>query len=376
MPCFPGQWMWWKHTWRGTGSTTKKELYAGWHFTTFSFSHTSRWNLFSEPIAVPKSAVYWEESPGSKVGEIKPGLFLSAPAAAAPRFHFPSALSHSHCSCCFSCCSLPLSSRCSLPRRGSRFMFPWGWGSFPVLSWHCWEEKAIALFHLLWFLFLPSAEPTSLLLGASPGLGDVPLCPAEELLSREPDLEALTCLGLKPDVSRGRRRAGMRVTESKDAIAGELTHAGHIFHPRSNLWLFITGQAVLHHPFEQIYRTVTVKKNPHIKKPLLWVNGSYVSFCTIPQAFHPAFQPTAATNIVRSLPAMLFAVAQRASWDSRKWKGFSSRNHQVSTPQRSVKECQSWRWFSHREGKLKHILVHVYYCSLFTSHEKHCFWFS
>lgn len=49
---------------------------------------------------------------------------FSAPAAAAPRLHFPSALSCSHCSCCFSCCSLPLSSRCSLLGRGSRFMFP------------------------------------------------------------------------------------------------------------------------------------------------------------------------------------------------------------------------------------------------------------
>lgn len=126
--CVPGQWMWWKHTWRCLGSTTKKELYTGWYFTTFSFSYTSRWNRFSELIDVPKDAVYWEENPGPNVGGIKPGLFLAASAAAAPRFHFPSALSCSHCSCCFSCCSFPLSSRCSLPGRGSRFTFPWGWG--------------------------------------------------------------------------------------------------------------------------------------------------------------------------------------------------------------------------------------------------------
>lgn len=128
----------------------------------------------------------------NKAWGIKPGLFLSAPAATAPHFHFPSALSCSHCSCCFSCCSLPLSSLCSLPGRGSRFTFPQGW-----------EQLSRAFLALLRGKSHCSVSSPVIPLpfqALSPP-GSIPLCPAEELLPRE----ALTCLGLGPGVSRGRR---------------------------------------------------------------------------------------------------------------------------------------------------------------------------
>lgn len=80
-------------------------------------------------ITVPQNAVCQEENSNPKVQEIKPKLFLSALAAAVPRFHFPSLLSCFHCSCCFSCCSFSLSSCQSLPAVRVRVPIPLGRGA-------------------------------------------------------------------------------------------------------------------------------------------------------------------------------------------------------------------------------------------------------
>lgn len=75
------------------------------------------------------------------------------------------------------------------------------------------------------------------------------------------------------------------------ALQGKSPAAGHVFHPSSNLCLFrqrlVPGQAVPHHPLDQIHGTVTMKKTPH--KPYLSSWFMCVLLHMIPQAFHRIF---------------------------------------------------------------------------------------
>lgn len=201
----------------------------------------------------------------------------------------------------------------------------------------------------------PVQNPQMLLLGASPSLRDVPLCAAggASVQGGSPRGSHLPRAGAR--CVQREKTSRDEGDDSKDAIAGDLTCSWTRFSPQLRPVPLHPCQAVLHHPSVQIYRTVTMKINPHkktlhSKKPLHIKKKPHTEFMvhmvllhTIPQAFHPTFQPTAAISIVRLLPEMHFAVAQRASWDSRRWKEISSQKDQVSTPQSSVKECQSCR---------------------------------
>lgn len=62
-----------------------------------------------------------------------------------------------------------------------------------------------------------------------------------------------------------------------------------------------------------------------------------------------------------------FAVAQR---DSKRWEEFSF-FLRYKLP-REVSRNGNHAWFSHRKEKLKLMLVHAYYCSIFTSDGIHC----
>lgn len=88
-----------------------------------------KWFLRTSLTPASKNVVYGEKKSNPKVHEIKPELFLSSSAAALPRFYFPSLLSEFHCSCCFSCWSISLSSCWSLPAVGVWVPFPLGLGA-------------------------------------------------------------------------------------------------------------------------------------------------------------------------------------------------------------------------------------------------------
>lgn len=176
----------------------------------------------SELTAVPRNAVYWEQNPGPRAQGIKPRLFLSAPAATAPRFHFPSAPIAPVVS---AAAPFPFHLLAPCQGEGPGSHSPGDGGSFSVFSGNCWEEKAISLFH-------PPVIPLPFQCRAhlSPP-GSIPLCPAAGLLPREADLGGFVCLSLEPAVSRGRGWAGMRVMDTKDTIAGELTCSWTHFSP-------------------------------------------------------------------------------------------------------------------------------------------------
>lgn len=197
-------------------------------------------------IPVPKNAVYWEENSNPKVQEIKPELFLPALAAAVPRFHFPSLLSRFHCSCCFSCCSVSLSSCRSPPAERVRVPIPLRLKA-AFLLFACSAEVKRPLHCLspvipLFFLVHHSYAQCPLLSfwdhTGFPSFGErlnarfsrIFTCWTSIMLrtqlTRKAVQEAFIFLELEPGASRGRRWAGLRLIICKVAMAEQVISEG------------------------------------------------------------------------------------------------------------------------------------------------------